>query len=269
MLIVYKDGSEFKLEYDEAKHSYVVDDNKIPSVTKVIDSCFPKYLVDWAVQESASFFMQSVEPYRRVDPATFMIPFSVIEHIHEGILTASKTISEHAADVGSVVHDWISRGIQYKMGNKELPDMPSDDEAINCVEAFKEWTKGKEINWISTEQKIYCHSDIVAERFAGTVDAVAEINGKEYVIDFKTSKKIYKPYHLQVAAYAKAVSRMYETKPWGLILRLDKETGKFQEKVFDPEPHYQAFNMCLHLRKWSSERIKSEFSLDIQGQDGR
>ena len=39
MQIVYKDGSEFKLEYDDEKHSYVVDGNKIPSVTKVIDSC--------------------------------------------------------------------------------------------------------------------------------------------------------------------------------------------------------------------------------------
>ena len=269
MLIVYKDGSEFNLEYNKEKHSYVIDGDKIPSVTKVIDSCFPKYLVDWAVQESASFFLQSVEPYRRVEPATFMVPFSVIEHIHEGILTASKTISEHAADIGSVVHDWISQGIKYKMGNTELPDMPSDEEAINCVEAFKDWTKDKEINWISTEQKIYHHGKEAIHRFAGTVDAVAEINGREYVIDFKTSKKIYKPYHLQVAAYAKAIGRMYETKPWGLILRLDKETGKFQEKVFDPEPHYNAFNWCLYLKKWSSVRIKSEFSPEIQGPDKR
>ena len=269
MIIVYKDGSEFKLEYDDEKHSYVVDDNKIPSVTKVIDSCFPKYLVDWAVQESASFFLQSVEPYRRVDPATFFIPFRVVDHIHEGILTASKTISEHAADIGSTVHDWISQGIRYKMGNTKLPAMPEEEEAVNCIEAFKDWAKGKNINWISTEQKIYHHSDIVAERFAGTVDAVAEIDGREYVIDFKTSKKIYKPYHLQVAAYAKAIERMYETKPWGLILRLDKETGKFQEKVFNPEPHYEAFDLCLKLRKWSSVRIKNEFSPDLQGPDRR
>ena len=269
MQIVYKDGSEFKLEYDNAKHSYVVDDNKIPSVTKVIDSCFPKYLVDWAVQESASFFLQSVEPYRRIDPATFFVPFKVVEHIHEGILTASKTISEHAAGIGSTVHDWISQGIKYKMGNAKLPVMPVDDEAVNCVEAFRDWAGGKNINWISTEQKIYYHSDVVSERFAGTVDAVAEINGKEYVIDFKTSKKIYKPYHLQVAAYAKAISRMYDSKPWGLILRLDKETGKFQEKVFNPEPHYEAFDLCLKLRKWGSTRIKNEFSPDLQGPDGR
>ena len=269
MQIVYKDGSEFNLEYDDAKHSYVVDGNKIPSVTKVIDSCFPKYLVDWAVQESASFFLQSVEPYRRVDPATFFIPFKVVEHIHEGILTASKTISEHAADIGSTVHDWISQGIRYKMGHTKLPAMPDEDEAVNCVEAFRDWAVGKNINWISTDQKIYYHSDVVSERFAGTVDAVAEINGKEYVIDFKTSKKIYKPYHLQVAAYAKAIGKMYDTKPWGLILRLDKETGKFQEKVFNPEPHYEVFDLCLKLRKWGSTRIKNEFSPDLQGPDGR
>ena len=62
---------------------------------------------------------------------------------------------------------------------------------------------------------------------------------------------------------------MYDTKPWGLILRLDKETGKFQEKVFNPEPHYEVFDLCLKLRKWGSTRIKNEFSPDLQGPDGR
>ena len=52
MQIVYKDGSEFNLEYDDAKHSYVVDDNKIPSVTKVIDSCFRKVLASSCSQSS-------------------------------------------------------------------------------------------------------------------------------------------------------------------------------------------------------------------------
>ena len=101
MKIHYTDGRKFELEYDDVKHSYVVDGDKIPSVTRVIDSCFPKYLVDWAVQEGAGFFLQSLEPYRRPDPATFIIPQKVVEHIHQGILTASKAISEHAADVGN------------------------------------------------------------------------------------------------------------------------------------------------------------------------
>ena len=102
--ITYADDSKYKLVYNTDKHSYMIGKDKVPSVTRVIDSCFPKYLVDWAVQEGADFFLQSLEPYRKPDPATFIIPHRVVEHIHQGILTASKAISEHAADVGSIVH---------------------------------------------------------------------------------------------------------------------------------------------------------------------
>ena len=50
MNITYKDGREFELEYDPARHSYTIAGKKIPSVTRVIDSCFPKYLTEWAVK---------------------------------------------------------------------------------------------------------------------------------------------------------------------------------------------------------------------------
>ena len=60
MNIAYKDGREFELVYDQAKHSYTIDGKKVPAVTRVIDACFPKYLTDWAVKEGADFFKQSL-----------------------------------------------------------------------------------------------------------------------------------------------------------------------------------------------------------------
>ena len=78
------------------------------------------------------------------------------------------------------------------------------------------------------------------------------------VIDFKTSKKIYKPYHLQVTAYAQAIKRIHGLRQWplGMILRLDKETGLYQQKVFEPKDHFKTFIKCMELRQWSSLRIK-------------
>ena len=266
--ITYADDSKYKLVYNTDKHSYMIGKDKVPSVTRVIDSCFPKYLVDWAVQEGADFFLQSLEPYRKPDPATFIIPQRVVEHIHQGILTASKAISEHAADVGSIVHSWISEGIRWKLGyTHDPPEMPEDEEAINCVNAFKKWASTKSITWLSTEEKVYYHSDNNIYRYAGTVDAVSSnIDGSPFVIDFKTSKKIYKPYYLQVAAYCRAIEKTRGIKPLGLILRLDKETGEFQEKIFDPQEHFAAFDLCLQLRKWSSTRIP-KYDLSIRGPD--
>ena len=106
----------------------------------------------------------------------------------------------------------------------------------------------------------------VAAWNAGKLDAVVSINDKIFIVDFKTSKKIYKHYHLQVAAYAaafrksKSVNRMgyIEEMPVdGMILRLDKKTGKFQEKAFSlsNRNHFNIFKNCLEIKAWNSKRI--------------
>jgi hypothetical protein len=77
--------------------------------------------------------------------------------------------------------------------------------------------------------------------WAGTLDFVGYLNGKLYVIDFKTNKgKVYKEAHYQVAAYRSCVVLVEqdrytdgsyarsetEIRPEGCgVLRLDKETG--------------------------------------------
>ena len=96
-----------------------------------------------------------------------------------------------------------------------------------ALQAFGKWVKENEVEWISTEERIYSKE----HQYAGTVDAVATIDDKFSVIDFKTSKQIYKSYKLQVYAYKQAIEEMYgEEVESCWILRFDKATGKFQAK---------------------------------------
>ena len=261
-MIKYKDGREFQLVFDPDVHSYKVDGEKVPSVTKVIDACFPKHLTDWAVAEGADFFKASLEPYRLApteDSGTFMLPARVVTHIYKGIQTAYKAIGKDAAQIGTIVHDWIESAIKYKMNGGAAPKTPKGDEIGNCIKAYKDWSRERKPVWLQTEQKIYYHDPGGVNCYAGTVDAIAEVDGKLCVIDFKTSKKIYKPYHLQVAAYAQAIAMQDQIDmPMGMILRLDKETGTFQEKLFDPKPHIHMFFHCLDLKAWNTARIKHE-----------
>ncbi len=261
-MIKYKDGREFQLVFDPDVHSYKVDGEKVPSVTKVIDACFPKHLTDWAVAEGADFFKASLEPYRLApteDSGTFMLPARVVTHIYKGIQTAYKAIGKDAAQIGTIVHDWIESAIKYKMNGGAAPKTPKGDEVGNCIKAYKDWSRERKPVWLQTEQKIYYHDPGGVNCYAGTVDAIAEVDGKLCVIDFKTSKKIYKPYHLQVAAYAQAIAMQDQIDmPMGMILRLDKETGTFQEKLFDPKPHIHMFFHCLDLKAWNTARIKHE-----------
>ena len=214
MYITYKNGKEYSLDYDDEAHSYKVEGVKIPSVTRIVDACFPKHLVDWALNVGE-------EEYHR--------------------------IIDEALDIGNYTHEWIEDYINritfYRKAN------PS-------IIAFLKWETKFKPEWIDSERKIYCDK----YQYAGTVDAVAKINGRVCVIDFKTSKKIYKPYHLQVTAYAQAIKRIDGLRRWplGIILRLDKETGEYQQKVFEPKDHIKTFVKCMELRQWSSVRIKEK-----------
>ena len=57
--IKYPTGSTVMLEYDDEKHTYMVDGNKIPSVTRVIDSVTPKHLTDWAATAGADYWKEN------------------------------------------------------------------------------------------------------------------------------------------------------------------------------------------------------------------
>ena len=221
MILSYKNGKEYDLEYDDKAHSYKVEGIKVPSVTRVVDGCFPKDLTHWALSIGQ-------EEY-------------------------DKVISE-ALEVGNDTHQWIEHYINYGHACAEPEDYIS-----KSVNAFLDWTTEYNPEWVDAERKIYCDK----YKYAGTVDAVAKINGRVCVIDFKTSKKVYKPYHLQVTAYAQAIKRMDGLRRWplGMILRLDKETGEFEQKVFEPKHNFNTFKKCLELKQWSSLRIKNEEGL--------
>jgi hypothetical protein len=216
MFITYKNGKEYSLDYDDKAHSYKVDDVKVPSVTRIIDACFPKNLTDWALNVGG-------EEYHRV--------------------------IDEALEIGNDTHQWIEDYINYGHACTD-----PGHHIFKPVKAFLKWKEECKPKWIDAERKIYCDK----HKYAGTVDAVAKINGRVCVIDFKTSKKIYKPYHLQISAYAQAIRRIDGLRQWplGIILRLDKETGLFQQKVFEPKDHFKTFIKCMELRQWSSIRIK-------------
>lgn len=227
MILSYKNGKEYDLEYDDKAHSYKVEGVKVPSVTRVVDGCFPKDLTHWALSIGQ-------EEY-------------------------DKVIND-ALEIGNDTHQWIEHYINYGHACAEPEDYIS-----KSVNAFLDWTTEYNPEWVDAERKVYCDK----YKYAGTVDAVAKINGRVCVIDFKTSKKVYKPYHLQVTAYAQAIKRMDGLRRWplGIILRLDKETGKFEHKVFEPKHNFNTFKKCLELKQWSSLRIKNEEGLlgDVGG----
>jgi len=125
--------------------------------------------------------------------------------------------------------------------------MPQQKEGQKAVAAFRSWVSENDVERHCAEQKVYHRT----HKYAGTVDAVATINGEYSVIDWKTSKAVYPEYYLQVAAYAKALEDM-EGRPVdsAYILRCDKKTGKFQcVQSENFELDFDAFLASQRLRR--------------------
>ena len=60
------------------------------------------------------------------------------------------------------------------------------------------------------------------DRYAGTLDAVALIDGKLGILDIKTSQAIYRDYNLQTSAYIAALHSSLNNLQTRWILRIDQ-----------------------------------------------
>ena len=224
MKIEFNDGESVDLEFNEAKHQYSHNGEFVPAVTSVLSTTIAKqqFLMPWAVKMGAEWFKDNSEAFSQAEIS--------IDDMVNGIKRAYKKKSAGAIDLGRQVHEWCEQAILWKLGNAEVPSMPTDEKAVNSINAFREWDKHNEVEWLAAEQRVYSRT----HNYAGTVDAVARVNGEFAVIDFKTSARIYEEYYLQVAAYSKCVEDIYgEPVDGAYILRFDKESGRFDADKSD------------------------------------
>jgi hypothetical protein len=172
----------------------------VPSVTWIADYWPNKFLEDWRARQG---------------------------------LDEAEAIKKAAGEKGSVVHkaiEMILSGQEVRIDTK-VPDIAKSTEQepvtreltyeeLVCVQSFIDWRNEANPEVLATETNVF--SDI--HNYAGTVDFVCRIGGVPYVIDFKTSKNVYRHHELQVSAYRVALENgenpLPEKNPNGT------ETGK-------------------------------------------
>jgi hypothetical protein len=163
--------------------------------------------------------------------------------------------SQWALDIGSAVHRAIGRHIRKGC---TLDGQFRNAEANNCYNAFNSWVKTYKPVFVSSEQAVVNWR----EWYAGTLDAVVEIDGVRIVVDFKTSKKIDRHvYGMQVEAYRRALNEMLGHNNSELhcaesaILRLDKKTGEYEWYFgFDLSKKYAAWKALLEYYYLAANR---------------
>ncbi len=228
-------------------HTYTVDGWSVPGVTTV-NKLLPKpWQLKWVIGEATKHIGTKWLP-----ECTY--PQFLIDQTLEDSKGAWKKKFEGAGDTGTNVHKYIEDYIN----DGQLP-MIEDKEEDNCFRQFIDWGEKFKPTWIATEM-------VVASKeygFAGTLDSIAEINGKMCLIDFKTSSGIREEYYIQTAAYQLALEECVPNlidggirepsivinERW--ILRMDKTSKNYEFKLV-PTPYAQdvlAFTSLLALHK--------------------
>lgn len=137
------------------------------------------------------------EWYPRVTKILSVKAKPALEHFLKEVgMEAAEAIKVKSAEEGIVIHEAVQK---IAVGEK----IAVPEAARPAAEAFEAFNK---------ERGILFHPDFVERpiwsgiyRYAGTVDALAEVDGKFGVLDIKTSTGFYPEYNLQTGAYVQAL----------------------------------------------------------------
>lgn len=139
---------------------------------------------------------------------------------------------QKAANIGTIAH-------------KEIEDFLKDGVIGSTMsfQAFLRWYNPikDRIKIIASEEKLVC------QWFGGTYDLLIEIDGKKYLVDFKTSNHVSYRYAMQLAAYRYMLYYLKGINIDGIIiLQLHKTRPEFKEYVLEMaiQEHYNYMENC-------------------------
>jgi len=240
------------------RHYETADGTWLNGVTTVCDM-FPKFLLPWATRVNADWAIGEFEKIESDGGILREVTKSEIIDIIEQSKTQYENIRDEAASKGTDAHFWISNYI-----SGALPVDIDDKNVRNCVGEFLKWEKQNNVGWIASELMV-CNLDI---GIAGTLDAIAEVNGVVTLVDFKTNKAIYpQSMYSQTAAYQWCLEYqledLFQLPTERMILRLPKDGSRFEaHKILSPldvdkkmfKVALDMYNGTKHYKQYSGEK---------------
>lgn len=250
-------GGEVQIVHTPGNHTYRMKGRdgtliSVTSATGMIDKS--RVLVPWAIELAERHLMAFILGTERADFARS----ELVPVISEAV-SLWKTKRDEAADTGSQVHAYAEAvGIALAKG-EPMPDLPDDaPEPVHAgINAFLNWLMMNNVRFEATERIVYSRE----HDYVGLADAIVDIGGKRYVVDYKTSKGVYNDHRAQVAGYRKAYVEETGEQVGSIIVHFSKETGEVSEYYIGDDDHAAdlvAFLACLDLRRWDKSAAKSK-----------
>ncbi len=236
---------------------YTINEQEYPSVTTILGVIGKPALIAWSARvEREMVTSASLGLYRDSYGTPKMSDIAYLNSLQTRLgkeKAHSKELAK-AGDIGSQTHKLIEWNLRASLMQEAGPSPHVTDKATWAFMAWEDWKKSVNLRPIYIEQTVWSDT----HGFAGTMDLLAEVNGKLTVVDWKTGKAIYPEAHLQNAAYRHAFREMRHGDPvQGIIVRLPKNTEdpEFEAKLIEEteEELMGTFLHCFEMWKWSQK----------------
>lgn len=165
-------------------HSYTDDGAKIPGVTTILNAGMPKPgLIGWGAKAAGKYAVDHWDELLAMTPS----------ERQDALVSAKDRTLRSAALRGQVIHRYGEA--LAKTGTAHgVPD-----ELLAVVESYARWLDVWDVKTIATEASVINRT----WKYAGTLDLIAEIDGRVWLLDLK-SGDAWPEHALQLSAYANA-----------------------------------------------------------------
>lgn len=241
-------NGEVEVTFLPNSHRYQVNGKSVIGVTSITGILDKPALIYWATGLARDYLSNLLERGSKIT--------------REEIFTACNLHAdkkEKAATIGSYVHKFAEDYANAYINGTPKPIILDnlDIEIINGINAFLEFIITHKVEFISTERFVYSRK----HNFCGKCDAIALVDGKYTLVDYKTSNGIYNEHLYQVSGYSIALEEEDQKKfDQHIILKFGKETGEFGSTIIDQiteiAKNKKAFLNCLGLKNRDKELYK-------------
>jgi hypothetical protein len=218
------------LVFNEDEHVYILNGVVVPGVTSIQKGSMPAspQLEGWKIKMVADSLLKQIQE--------LSLPITewnrkALDEIAKKAKQSWKVKAQEAADIGTIVHDYmeaVESGIAFDLSF--LDAHPDKEKVLNCIQKADEWRK-------QNNDKIIAQEGIVGSvgyGYAGKFDRLAKRGSRVVLSDFKTSKAIYPSYFVQLGAYDILIDEWLNVKVDAFeIIRIGKEDGSFEVQMKD------------------------------------
>ena len=159
-----------------------------------------------------------------------------------------KAILDRAAKRGTAVHNAIENYVKFG-----IEDIPPEHEGY--FNGFLDWFKEHKVVPYGTEVKLY-HKSLL---YAGTADMLAQVDGVDMLIDFKTSASVQSMLcGVQLEAYSRAYCTHAGVSEFGEAIIHLKKDGTYEMLPFgdDATECWRVFTALMTVRNYKQKYAK-------------